>query len=207
MATALTAPLPGRFNCPLTGVVCESFPSMNVKGKFGIGKHMSAGWMYLNSKLEWSSTPHHYDTKEQADATFLLWVECEVVADAKSSQFGLKDVTGAVIPDLIDFTKMRFKFRCPSCSRSHVSQIGLRYWDDLGMFVQRRCPKTPTTDPAKFFVQLRKYGAIDPAKYAYTCATGDILECPRWDCKECFATGEYVGFMSVSRCGSCLPKS
>lgn len=93
-----------------------------------------------------------------------------------------------------DEARRAVKFVCPHCNLLHVTSIRsetpLR---SITSPIKRNCPKTKLD--VVFF--LSETGVIFGQPV-------EIPIVPNWDCNECQATGEYVGFNHTERCRSCF---
>jgi hypothetical protein len=126
-------------------------------------------------------------------------------AEAKADAYRALVFNQSILPIMIDQTRMRFMFRCPHCCLVHKFAFGVATWDELTQIVNRNCPKTQE----KVYVKI--WNPVDPRfktanKRQPTALVGDIDQLPKSDCKECFGSGEYVGFNHVEVCSTCFPK-
>lgn len=105
-----------------------------------------------------------------------------------------------IVPLLLDKTRMRVQFKCPRCGMGHKCQIKSDKWGEIVETIKRKCPKEGD-DGVEFHIRLWKGDRDHPA-----CALGDIDPLPAYSCKECWGTGEYVGFIKKEPCSTCFSK-
>lgn len=120
---------------------------------------------------------------------------------------GLLQPPPRINPDLIDTSNGRFKFTCPYCNKVHINFLRFDYpdekkWEALHEeYISRECPRDPTKP--KFTINMFS----GPKEQKIPAGpTGSIPQVPKYECTECYASGEYVGFTAKEPCSTCFPK-
>jgi hypothetical protein len=99
-----------------------------------------------------------------------------------------------------------FKFRCPSCSLHHISVAKFNTWNEVHQVLRRFCPKDPNKEKN---ILVHMWDLKVDGKTSVKQPTAPVApfeRIPQYECKECFATGEYVAFTTVDQCSTCFPK-
>jgi hypothetical protein len=181
--------------CPLTNCKIDAFPDMNGIN-WGICRK-TLDWQYLDSSFIWvtqSTSKLMLPSKEENEAKFKAYIK-QVLHDS-------------VKPLLFDSGGGRIAFKCNHCSLIHKSSANLGDNGGMTQITKRACPKLG--DPLKITrIRLWDNNTMDRVKdiaCSLTAPVGIIDKLPNWNCKECFASGEYTGFIQIEPCSTCFPK-
>jgi hypothetical protein len=157
---------------------------------FGVARQIpnASHWQYLCPGTVWSyqNDGIKFPTKEAAHKAAQDYLQSLALSSV------------VVKPSLIDRTRCRFRFKCPSCDREHVTPLKSDTWATCASVVRRKCPKTDAAISVQLWTKSRD---------ALTAPEGNIERLPNWDCKECYGSGEYVGFTSREPCSTCMKKA
>lgn len=181
--------------CPETGTKIVVYKKNDGSGYGAARKRLDADrYTYLCYDFTWAdSEAVSFATKEDAEKAVDRYIERV-----------LNELT--VLPVLIDTNRLRFAVKCPKCGLVHKGDSDAQGWDSVRQVIRRTCPKVGE----EFLIKL--WNASDPKfktarAHQPAAPEGDIPLIPQWNCKECFATGEYIGFHQVEPCSTCYPKS
>lgn len=108
-----------------------------------------------------------------------------------------------VLPLGVDIGKMRYSVMCPHCRGVHKGSLKGDYLDKTDAVVLKECPKTSRM----IYTMIWEFADTGRTKRRALGTLMSIPHLPKWDCKECFGSGEYVGFNKVDPCSECMPKS
>jgi hypothetical protein len=148
---------------------------------------------YLDDNLVWQpSSLAQFKTMAEAEAHY--------------QKYMIKALAKVIIPLGIDKGLCRIEFKCPHCDLRHKCAIGVNYWEDAPEFITKACPKKKEKVTVRLWTKkVEKHKDGDKIVHKLAAAERTVDPMPKWDCKECFASGEYIGFCKVEPCMTCFP--
>jgi hypothetical protein len=174
--------------CPENGqkmVIYESKSKKHGEG-WGIARSQEGGYGYLTTDNQWvGAEVFNLPTKEKAEERVKEYMRVVVETATHAYQ--------------IDQSNMRVRFKCPNCSLLHVTEIQSSNWKSVKQVIRRKCPKGG--DPVGYIIRLWLADQSQP-----TGKPAKIDKLPVYECKECWGTGEYVGFRDAEPCTTCFGK-
>lgn len=202
-------------DCPQTGHAIIIILSQHLAGqKYFVSMekdHLTKNWLMPDGTLEPNSNKYDaslYAFPDQQAAIRAIdkyLFHCGTAATGNANDFDTHPSDSRektmiqVNAFAIDKERLRFAFRCPHCDKTHKCAFkltGREDWDEIPESVRRNCPKTG--EDVRIVVRQSKGRSIVPFS--------DIDPLPQLDCKECYGSGEYVGFGTIEPCSTCLKK-
>lgn len=194
--------------CPVTGWNIIVFQGSS-SGSWGVARNVrnqSQKYEYLDRNLNWASVNNRGVDKDEAYELAKRWIahaeanrESTLFPDSNSCNGGAMQPQ-PIIPLILDKDRMRVQFKCPRCGMNHNTQIKSDKWHEIVEVIKRKCPKEGEAGQ-EFHIRLWTGDRDHPAG-----TPGVIHPLPKYDCPECWGTGEYVGFNAKEPCSTCFPK-
>lgn len=102
----------------------------------------------------------------------------------------------------VDVDTMRYSVMCPHCRSVHKGELKGDSLNKTDAVALKECPKTSRM----LYTMIWEF--TDAARNTRKALgkTLSIPHLPKWDCKECFGSGEYIGFNQTEPCSECMPK-
>lgn len=205
---------PYRYKCPITGREIQVYECKDAQGKatgkYGIARYKGGSvdpWEYMHEDMSWRTTYFQFANVSAATLKLEDWLARQPFPDNRPIDPKEVAMSEPVIPLEHDMNYVRIKFKCPVCGMKHITQIRTDNWPEVVQLIERRCPKV---EAPKFQIKLwetYKPTSKSPEQKKWLGVQADLTALPIWDCKECFATGEYVGFVKVEKCKTCFTKT
>jgi predicted RNA-binding Zn-ribbon protein involved in translation (DUF1610 family) len=162
---------------------------------WGVARGQRGTYDYLQPDLRWAGMfPYNFVREVDAQEALSRYLNLGPTDESKSCNGGIMQT---ITPLLIDDHRLAVKFKCPTCGMNHLSMLRADNWHKIQKEVERKCPKLGGD---AFLIKL---WLNNPSECS--APTGDITRLPQWDCQDCWATGEYTGFMAVEPCKRCFP--
>lgn len=154
------------------------------------------GYYYLQQNLEFG---------KRNEANNIPHFGSQAVAEQICDEYLAKIKKITATPVLIDNNRAICKFPCPSCRTNHIRYYN-KHWESVFPAIRVMCPRNLSD------VLIQLWTPVDPKfkranKQSPTAPFGDITTLPKWDCKECYGTGEFIGLNAVDPCQTCFPKN
>lgn len=166
------------------------------KWRIGVENLSQGGYNYLLQDLEFG---------KNGDTTNIPHFGSQAIAEQICDEYLAKTKKITATPILIDQNRAICKFPCPSCRAVHIRYYN-NHWDRVHPAIRVMCPRNLSN------VLVHLWNPVDPKfkranKQSPTAPIGGIPDLPKWDCKECYGTGEFVGLSLKEPCSSCFPKN
>lgn len=160
---------------------------------FGVARANGSGHDFLSQNHTWivgtKGGSHYLPSMEQAKQFVDGYI------DAITRLF--------VAAQGVDVDAMRYSVKCPHCRSIHKGNLKGDNLDRTDAVVLKECPRTSRM----IYTMIWEFTDATRSKRRPLGAPLSIPHLPKWDCKECFGSGEYVGFSRVEPCSECMPKS
>lgn len=166
------------------------------KWRVGVENIKDGGYHYLQQDLEFG---------KRNETANLPNFGSQAIAEQICDEYLVKVKKITATPILIDQSRAICKFNCPSCRATHTRYFQ-KEWESVYPAIRIMCPRNLSN------VLVHLWNPVDPKfkranKRSPTAPIGDITRLPKWDCKECYGTGEFIGLGLVDPCSTCFPKN
>lgn len=193
--------------CPLTNKKIVVYKKSSDEGHYGIArqedKAIGREWSYYHEKNNEGKScwlGNHDNSSNYTLQIDAIQKVHEYVANIKSLQAVMEGRFMHVVnATQIDKVRVRFAYKCPKCGSTHKSAVACDGWDEVNQHVTRACPKS---DPNIKDIQITLWVGI---RSGLVVPHSDMPKLPHYACKECFASGEYIGLREAEPCSTCFP--